>query len=188
MNLAMKTIVDSEDFAAYCAVGSSRVSDEDARIVAPAFVELAKENRLVPEQIVKEAETDERLRKHFTWDDSVAAHRYRITEAYYLIRSIAIEVDGDDGKEKLRAFHMVEPEVEDGVENPDGDTPRRMYMPVSVVESRLDYIEQIMQRARTEMETFIGKYSRYSRQIRDRDPDLADAIDFVGETKRNEDS
>ncbi len=186
MNLAMKTIVDTEDFAAYCAVGSSRVSDEDARIVAPVFVELAKENRLVPEQIVKEAQTDDRLHKHFTWDDAVAAHRYRITEAYHLIRSIAIEVDGDDGKERLRAFHLVDLEVEDGEDTPNEDGLTRVYMPVSVVESRSDYIEQVMQRAREEMETLARKYSRYSRQIRDRDPDLADAIDFVGEAKRKE--
>ncbi len=53
--------------------------------------------RLTPEQVVDAARSSKSaLHKCFTWDDSEAAHKWRIDEARELIRSVRIEVVVED--------------------------------------------------------------------------------------------
>jgi hypothetical protein len=63
---------------------------------------------LVPEYIVNVASSEEHpLHTCFTWDDTEAARRYRLTQAGNLIRSVKIVVITDDETYKVRAYHSL---------------------------------------------------------------------------------
>lgn len=55
--------------------------------------QLAAEGRLSPNVVVEEAASeDSPLHGYFEWDEQTAAHKYRITQARDLIRSVKVEV------------------------------------------------------------------------------------------------
>lgn len=170
MKTALESMAGKEGVARYCAVAGSRITDEQARLAGEALEELAAAGRLDNETIVASAPGDERLRGHFTWDDAVAAHRYRLTEADYLLRSIAVEFASTDGDEaepvRVRAFHVVDLAPENG-------PAARSWVPVEVVVGRRDLAEQVIDAARRELAAFERKYGRYLDAFDARAPELA---------------
>lgn len=69
-----------------------------------------KHGRLEPAIVVEEArDVSHPLHSRFEWDDSVAAHRYRLDQAHELITSIKITFrKAEDTQERsVRAFHAV---------------------------------------------------------------------------------
>lgn len=52
-----------------------------------------RDGKLTPAQVLREAESDESpLHAVFEWDDTIAAHRYRLEQAGDLIRSVKVRI------------------------------------------------------------------------------------------------
>ena len=66
---------------------------------------------VTPELVLEAATPDEHpLHDEFTWDDTEAAHNYRLNEARSLIRSVKIRpVDPEAPSDAVRAFVSVRP-------------------------------------------------------------------------------
>lgn len=75
------------------------IRDERGRLDPTTVVEVATPN-------------DHPLHDRFEWDDAVAAHGYRVTQAHELIRSVRLVYrTAADGEERdVRAFHAVRTE------------------------------------------------------------------------------
>jgi len=68
------------------------LSDEDAQVIVNEFERLYEENGPVTAESLLEAAkpTKSPLHRFFEWNDGEAAHRYRLQQAGYLVRSVAI--------------------------------------------------------------------------------------------------
>ena len=95
-----------------------------------------------PETVVAESKTPSApLHSCFEWDDEKAAHKYRITQAQTIIRSIVVV---DEAKQpETRAFVNVQ----------------REYHPVSVVVRNPEKREILLQNALNELRWFERKYN-----------------------------
>ena len=95
-----------------------------------------------PETVVSESQTPSApLHSCFEWDDAKAAHKYRITQAQNIIRSIVVV---DEAKQpETRAFVNVQ----------------REYHPVSVVVRNPEKREILLQNALNELRWFERKYN-----------------------------
>lgn len=95
-----------------------------------------------PETVVAESKTPSApLHSCFEWDDEKAAHKYRITQAQTIIRSIVVV---DEAKQpETRAFVNV----------------HREYHPVSVVVRNPEKREILLQNALNELRWFERKYN-----------------------------
>jgi hypothetical protein len=62
--------------------------------------------KLTPQLVVDEASDPANpLHEHFEWDDAVAAHEHRLSQARALIRKVKITyLDADDRPQEVRAF------------------------------------------------------------------------------------
>lgn len=66
-------------------------------------------NRLSPKSVLKDArKKSSPLHKLFTWDDSLAAEKYRLGEARHIIRNITVVVEdlGED-QAPVRAYYSI---------------------------------------------------------------------------------
>lgn len=65
---------------------------------------------VTPEDVLERARSNNSaLHKHFTWDDSEAAHEYRLGQAGELIRSIVVDISRSNLSTKhVRAYVSVE--------------------------------------------------------------------------------
>jgi len=84
------------------------------------------------------------LHNEFEWDDSIAAENFRESQAAYIIRHIVIKKDGDD-KPSVRAFLNI-----------TGET--REYRSLDIILNTPDLKEQLLIRAKRDMEAFIARY------------------------------
>ena len=80
------------------------------KLVLDALTEIeSKEGILRPQDVVKAAQNeDSPLHKHFEWEDSEAAAKYRIWQARQLIASVKVEFLGEDRPAYYNATVQVE--------------------------------------------------------------------------------
>ena len=120
-----------------------------------AIKELAeKTGNLTPELVLKEAKKKTSpLHSHFNWDDTQAAHSYRLLQASALIRKIKVEYSVSESKSVLvRAFHNVR-------EGGDEGNERGVYVSVAEAFSVESYREQILAQCKRDMTAFRQKYA-----------------------------
>lgn len=131
------------------AVKGARISQKEAQRVGPELFRLARQGILTPEAVVDAARNRRSiLHRHFEWNDEAAAYEFRLVQARTLIRSIAIEVKDEQGRvAPVRGLFDVT--LEDRT---------RGYMPTPIVMATPYLRDQIEDRARTEMEAWIGRY------------------------------
>lgn len=103
--------------------------------------------RILPEDIV-EASKDESAPLHpcFEWDDTVAAHKYRCSQAASIIRLIVTEDISPTKEYAVRAFVHTED----------------CYKPTSVVVNSEDAMETLLKTAMSELFAFRRKYESLS--------------------------
>ncbi len=68
---------------------------ENQKIIADRLARITKRNHgvLTPDAVLEDAQDeDSPLHNQFTWDDSEAAHQWRLEQARVLIRSVRVEV------------------------------------------------------------------------------------------------
>jgi len=119
----------------------------DANAIS-ALREIAKRHggTITPEQIVDEAEKDDRLHKYFTWDNTEAAEKWRIEEAKQLLR-FTVELIGTK-KNPVRVFVSLSTERGEGY--------RIVEQAITITSLR----EQMLQDALNDMESFRERYRR----------------------------
>ena len=88
--------------------------DMDAKTVGKALTKIkAKLGYLDPKEVVEEARSKiSPLHRFFTWDNSIAAGKFRLQEADKLIRSVCViyEEAKETGKKNIKAF-IAEPSL-----------------------------------------------------------------------------
>lgn len=109
--------------------------------------EISKIKMKTPENIVEVARhKSSPLHKYFEWDDSIAAHKYRLTQARTLVLSIGFEENG----QLYREFESV---VLDG---------ERSYVSVENIAQSQDLIAQVLRQALDDLTFFKQKHQRWS--------------------------
>lgn len=100
-----------------------------------------------PEAVVKD-NTDPSAPLHgcFEWDDTKAAHKYRVSQAQHIIRTIVTIPDASPQKEPVRAFVNVSSD----------------YHPTRVVMENSDMRNELLASALAELKAFQRKYSALS--------------------------
>lgn len=122
----------------------------------------ANRGRLTPEIVLKNARAQSSpIHNHFTWDDTIAASKYRLLEAAMLIRSVKVSVEMHDQDKPLitRAFVNV---ASNAPVNDDNDTEGcapGIYVPLEVALKVDDYRTQMLENAGRELAAFRRKYS-----------------------------
>lgn len=109
------------------------------------------------EEILKAARPQKSpIHEHFTWDDTEAAHEYRLEQARYLVRHIVITKPVDGVPHQVRAFHIVshKPTKEDPIE--------KGYVSFDVAFNDDGYRQQVISRAFRELRAWRERYAIYS--------------------------
>ncbi len=153
---------------------------KDADVIAPEILRLAQ-NRgdgITKEELLEAARPPRsRLHRYFDWDDKKAAEKWRLKQAGSMLR--AFEVIYTVNREERRVniveyiVHREEPEpVAVGADDEPEVRPqrrgreaprshlRRSYVPITEVLSDAELSQQLVQRARRELQTFRNKYER----------------------------
>ncbi len=107
---------------------------------------LQRRGKLTPENLVDASRSEDApLHGAFEWDDAIAAEKYRVTQASYIIRSI--EVETKYAEEPVRAFVPVT------------FKEKTSYKGIEVVLKSEDGREQLLSRAMAELRAFERKYN-----------------------------
>jgi hypothetical protein len=113
---------------------------------------------LTPRSVVDVAKNkNSTLHRFFIWDDTEAARRFRLIQAYQLIRSVTVTIQASENKTvQVRAFVNVKPVASDGTINM-GD--RGQFMPIADAMEDDDSRGQVIAAATRELTSFRRKYS-----------------------------
>ena len=140
----------------YYAAKGSRLSNEDARTIAE-YIDDECGGMISAEQFVEQAKPESSiLHSYLEWDDSMAAHEYRLTQARTMLRSIVV-YDGAAPGEKVRAFHHV---------TLTDDVVTEAYVSHQIVWQKPELIDQVVSQAYKELRAFTNKYRVY-RELED---------------------
>lgn len=113
---------------------------------------------LLPENIVDESrDANAVLHNCFEWDNNIAAEKYRVEQARYIIRNIVCIVEKpaiEDGQTKtvevVRAFVDV------------SEKPKGVFIPIKTALNQENYREKILRDALAELRMFQKKYRIYA--------------------------
>lgn len=136
------------EHATYKPAKGSHLTPEQAQRYGEALHAIEEENngQITPTLIIENAKSESSpLHDYFEWDDKRAACEYRLFQARYLARSIALEVNSVP----TRAFQFV-------IEN-----NTNVYTSASRVFSTEDLRKQVIARALKELEGWKARYSQY---------------------------
>jgi len=115
-----------------------------------------KHGGITPEIVLADArKKSSPLHKHFVWDDTQAAEKYRLVQAAELIRRIKVTYEYAPEKiVSVRAYHAIAPQH--GEEGED-DNGRAVY--VTLATALESYHDQLMEQCRRDMAAFRQKYA-----------------------------
>ena len=120
----------------------------DAQKCYEEIMEICDDFESATPQAVLEKARDEsaELHKCFTWDDSIAAEKYRLTEARLVTRQLVIkEVQVPKDRPEVRLFYKTD--------NESG------YKPTHIIVRKEDEYKKLLERAYAELRAFKAKYS-----------------------------
>jgi hypothetical protein len=104
-----------------------------------------------PEEIVEEARSPKSpLHDAFEWQDSVAAHKFRLWQARHMVNHITIAVIKDGKQIQQKAFHSV-------IDSDD----EKGYAPMEIVKERPYLREQVISKAMNEAQDWARRYKEY---------------------------
>ena len=122
-----------------------------ADVAGKEFEKIEKEYGSVTSELVLQSATpeDSPLHNVFEWDDSKAAHSYRLQQAAVLICNLSCEVDPEEDEKKpitVRAFVDVSENI------------RGQFVNVTSAFKNVDTREIVLKRALAELKAFEDKY------------------------------
>ena len=122
------------------------LSEKDAQKIG-RFIDSKYKGNITAKALLEEARDKESfLHKFFEWDDSVAAERYRLSQAKNLIVSIYIQADDD---KPMRGYLRV------------NMGPGFSYVDSDQVKENQDLIDQVMIAANDQLIRWKDRYGRY---------------------------
>ena len=102
-----------------------------------------------PEQIVDKAKDEStELHKCFEWDDSAAAHKYRLSQAQGIVRCLVLVNEKVENKELPKVRAIVSTNMRENT-----------YEPVKITIRKVDSYERLKAEALRELEAFRKKYA-----------------------------
>lgn len=133
-------------------VAGARLRKADAQVLGETFERIKLKGPLTAETVLVEAINPKSpLHRFFQWDDQKAAHEYRLTQARSLIRSIDVVIEDAKGKQvQMRGYYSVK--------DAEG---QRSYEGLEFVFDTPDLSEQVMREAKTQLDSWIKRYSKY---------------------------
>ncbi len=144
----------------YSPMPGARLSSKEAEIYGRRLSYLERTGELTPDRVLEDAKDPRSpLHKYFMWNDKNAAIKYRISQASYLLRAIAIKIVGPRGEiTETRAFHNVAIPM---FEN-DEEYSIRVYKSSRSVFDDDDLKAQVVAQALEYLEGWKDRYERYS--------------------------
>lgn len=101
------------------------------------------------------------LHKCFTWDDSIAAERWRLQQARQVCSSFTVIIEKEEGKPQ--SFRMIQ-----------HDSEERVYRPISLTVRNQDQYASLLKQAKAELAAFKRRYKSITEL-----EDLIDEIDRI---------
>ncbi len=124
----------------------------DAQTVGEICAKLEADGNLTAKALVDEGRPeDSPLHGDFEWDDTVAAEKYRETQAGYIIRSV--EVVNEGVKEPVKAFFSIVAKAED-------EPSQRQYISTIKAVECEDTRVTVLAQALDELNSFRRKYNQ----------------------------
>lgn len=123
-----------------------------ADVIYKTIKTIMKQNggTVLPEQLILAAKPKSSpLHGCFTWNDTLAAQKYREVEARYILRNIVIIADNEDEEITTRALVNVSDEDD-----------QSCYATIQTVLADDDMYQQLLRQAKKEMVAFTEKYSQ----------------------------
>ena len=107
------------------------------------------ENSITPEQVLEKARNDKNseLHKCFEWNDDIAAEKYRLIQARKIIINLAY-VPKEKTDEPVRCFQIAR--------------EKSVYMPTKQFLINNDEYQDLLKRAKVELESFKRRYATLS--------------------------
>ena len=133
----------------------------DAQKVYEEIMELCDDlESASPKDILEKARGEEtELHKCFTWNDSVAAERWRVHEARLIVRQLVIkEEEVPKDRPEVRLFYKTDSESG--------------YKPTELIVTKQDEYKELLKRAYAELQAFKRKYSMLK--------ELQEIFDLIG--------
>jgi len=101
---------------------------------------------ITPEEIVEKAKAkDTELHKCFEWNNKVAAHKYRLSQAQTIMRTLVFVSEDSENEEPVRVFQI--------------SSKENVYQPIKYFMQNPDEHEILLNRARMELAGFEKRYS-----------------------------
>lgn len=130
-----------------------------AQVAAEEIERLREQNGgsvSAPDILASAAPESSPLHPCFQWDDQMAAHQYRLTQARDILRHVVVIVHDEDKQEtsEVRAFVAYEPE-----EGP-GENYREKYTHVKTAMETPAIREQLVERAWDELISWRNRYEK----------------------------
>jgi hypothetical protein len=161
----------------YEAMPGGVLSKKEAIVAGAEFERITETHGAIkPQTVVDESEPESApLHGHFTWDDGIAANKYRCDEASRIIRSVRIVRDGTPAAEQEVVRALVHVKAHDNEESFSGNG----YIGMAKAMSDDEYRNQLLLAARCEIASWERRYADLLHffKLEDKSSSLKGAID-----------
>ena len=121
----------------------------DAEVFGSEIAGLARTGSATPDALVDAAwPKDSPLHEAFTWDNSLAAEKWRLEEARCIIRALVTVEIIDGSEQEIRAFVSVQPD----------EAESRIYHPIKAALSDKRYYQQVLDNGLRDAGAYADKY------------------------------
>ena len=154
--------------------GLVSVKKKDVPIVVRELKRIEQESGVItPANVLREASRSRSpLRRFFTWDNDVAAQKYREWQARILIGCVQVTITNNGESQTVRAFVSVSPQKED--ENEEFSVPDAGYASVDNVSMNGGYRKQVERYAYNQLMAWRKKFGGFKKFFA-----VAEAIDSI---------
>lgn len=150
-----------------------RLGVKEVSKIAAALIRIEKEKGIITPKIVVQSARSESspLHKYITWDDQIAAERYREVEAGRLIRSVyVVDTEKGDDAVPVRAFVN----IKDGIEEGDETVSLQGYVSMKTTLVRPDFKSQVLNYASEQLRLWRNRFGNLKEFF-----EVTEAIDRV---------
>jgi hypothetical protein len=172
----MSTDTDTAVQVEFRAKEGRSLSQEAAEEIGPeihALMEQSEKSELTPQGFLDWVRSNpgSASHKHFDWDDTIAARRWRVHQARNIINSVEVKIiDNRDPSDFVPAFvNVITPKNDEG-------EATRAYSPFEVILNDPDKSQQVVERAFRDFMSWRRRYRRFRHLL-----PLADVFDATDE-------
>lgn len=135
----------------------AQFNKEDAQHLGQIMEEFG--DRITPKDVVAKAKPKSSPIHHlFEWDDTAAAHRFRLFQARNHINRLEVVILVDNKERATKAYHSV-------VIQEDDERPERVYASMVEIQKSPNLAEQAIQNALDEANSWMTRYKDYKQVL-----------------------